>query len=253
MQMKLLALPPSKMLNKAVSKYELGRYFQADSVEGLITTLQYGERMGLFNFDVIISPEYLDWAEMKHKLLNPIDLSMDLGFRKPVPYELYGLSGKIKNSEPLEDAEIQRIIVDAPHEILNQYFRFKLREVDYEELRNYVQQKTNQAEKDRDYGTVRYNGLVAEGAKITYHNQPIYMGFQHRQVLRLLIEQKGVPCSKDEFKRNADIFTRDSYSSGMDAVLRNLIYEVRKKIKVVVGKNCIKNKPLEGWYLELDP
>ncbi len=251
MQMKLLAAPPSKMVNKAVSTYELEKYFQADSAESLIDALEYGERKGLFNFDVTVSKQYLDWLAARHKLLNPTSLGVDLGFRKPAAYELYGISDKIKNGEALSKEEVQRVIRDVPHDMLERYLRFRLHDIDYKELHGYLQPKTSQAEKDEDYGMVQYKGLVANGAKITYYDQPIYMGFQHRQVLRLLIEQQGELCSKGEFFGNVDLFTSDSYSSDMDSLLRNLIYEARKKLKVAVGGNCIKNMPREGWHLKL--
>ena len=72
MKMKILAVPPSKILNKAASIYELERYFGSDSVGSLIVALRQGAQADIFNFDITISAEYIDWAEAHHKASFPI-------------------------------------------------------------------------------------------------------------------------------------------------------------------------------------
>ncbi|MCA9332131.1 hypothetical protein KC968_04305 [Candidatus Saccharibacteria bacterium] len=252
MNMNLRSILPRKIQNKAVSKYELDRYFQTNSIEQLVDILQQGERAGLFSFDVTISAEYLDWREARRKLLYPPELGIDLGFAQPVPYGLYELSSKIKNAKPLNRMELKRVVTNIPHNTLEQYLRFRLYGIDYKKLHNEVNSKIHHTDKDEDYDKLEYNGLMAMGAEITYLNEPIYMSFQHRQVVRLLLSKNGKLCTKDEFTENVDIFTGDDYHD-INATLRKLISAVRLELKTVIKNDCIKAIPEEGWYLALDP
>lgn len=132
------------------------------------------------------------------------------------------------------------------------YGRFKLNGIKpelYELIK--AQQKARGADEDEFYDRVEYNDLVVDGVEVAYKDAPIDgLGFQHRQALRLLINKKGKLCFKDEFTNpEAGIFN----SSPRDHALRNLIYEIRKALRAVVGQNCIISTPGEGWSLKLEP
>ena len=248
--MKLLAAPPTKIQNKALAKYELDRYFQANSVESLLVTLQHGKRLGLFNFDITISADYLDWAKAKHDLLNPTAHGLDLGFTKP--HRLYDLSGKIQNGESLNEEEIRRVITELPHETLERYLRFCLREIDYEDLRDYIIPRPQRTNTEEDYGHLAYNGLEAKGAMITYAGIPIHMGFQHRQVVRAFLKRPDRLLAPDIFIEDPDIFNPNSDYPNVRETLGKLIPAVHKKLKAVIGKECIINEPNEGWRLKIE-
>lgn len=250
MQMKLLAAPPTKIQNKTLSKYELDRYFQADSVESLIVTLQKGELVGLFNFDVYLSADYIDWVKDKHKLLNPPTLGADLGFAKP--YKLYDLSHKIQNGEALNEEEVRRIVAELPHGTAERYLRFRLRNIDYEELRNCLPTKKSGAHNDKYYERIEHNGLAVAGARVTYLGRPIHLGFQHRQVVRVFLQHPNAIVAPDIFTTDPDIFNPNKEYGDTRETLGKLIPAVHQKLQAVIGKKCIFNEPNEGWRLNIE-
>lgn len=251
MDMKIqMELPPIfyRLENKVVPARELARYLDAKSPSELLLALRRLERESYLKFDVMLSGEYYKQGNAHTKLLLREDV-----LTHPDPFgvlqrDTYGLG--VKSDAVLSEKEILEVMGKLPVDATERYLQLRLHSMDKEKLRELI--KPAGADKDEYADRVEYKGLVADGAKITYYEEPIEMGFQQRQVLRLLLENQGEPCSKGDFTKNVDIFTGDSYSS-VDASLRNLIYEVRKKLKAVIGKNCIKNKPSEGWYLELEP
>ena len=250
MQIKLLAAPPTKIQNKTLSKYELDRYFQTDSVESLIVTLKKGEFAGLFNFDVYLSAEYLGWVKDKHKLLNPPTFGTDLGFAKP--YKLYDLSDKIQNGEPLSEADIARVVAELPQEIAERYLRFRLRNIDYEELRSSVTTKNSRAHKDEYSEHVKYKGLAVVGARVTYLGTPVHLSFQHRQVVRVFLQHPDAIVAPDIFISDPDIFNPNKDYDDARETLGKLIPAVHKKLKAVIGEKCIFNEPNEGWRLNIE-
>jgi hypothetical protein len=251
MKMYLLSLPPSKIQNKAVSIYELQKYFDAKTIESLLLILQQGQSDGYFTFDITLSPKYLDWEEDHRKLLSgetenykPIDLFTVRA------YSIRVSDAKIKKKVPLTGHEIRGVVSALPSNMSEKYLLFTLRNLDNKKLREIVKPKINRTDKDEDFDMIEYNGLIVRGARITYLNEPIHMSFQHRQVVRLLLSNNGELCTKDKFTENPDIFTGDDYPN-VYATLRKLIAEVRAELKTVIKKNCIKSVSNEGWYLEL--
>jgi hypothetical protein len=246
MKMNILAVLPSKIQNKAKTRFELQRYFGAKSIESLIIILQRGQSNGYFTFDVTLSPEYYAQQRDKYDVLSGKTDSY-------TPTEFLGMAAyglRKETNKPLTKAEVREFISDSSSDMTEQYLLFTLRNIDYKKLGEIVRPKSKQTDKDEDYDRVEYRGLVAQGASITYLNSPIYMSFQHRQVVRLLLSRNGELCTKDMFTGNVDIFTRDHYPD-IFATLRKLIAEVRAELKMVTKNNCIKPVQKDGWYLDL--
>ena len=254
MKMKILSVPPSKIVNRAVSRYELGRYFDIDSVGSLIVLLRQGSYEDLFSFDVTISADYIDWGEDLRKAKYPLDpelfLGTDLGYTqsKTPRYPLADMSKKIKNGVPLSESEITRVLTELPDDVLERYLRFTLRNFNQGRLRKLVRPVKEVA---NDYGDYRYNGLAIEGAVVTYQKNPVYMSPQQREVLRLFLERPGKLITRDAFRENGDIFGKEDYTD-VDETLGKLIPAVHKKLRQAIGKNCIFNTPREGWTLRIE-
>lgn len=248
--MKILAVPPSKIQNRAVTKYELERYFHASSVESLIAVLRECELIRLFSFDILISTEYIDQEESKHRIVAPAEFGVDLGYANP--YKLYDLSNKIKNGNALNEIEIKRVIVELRQETLGKYLRFRLYNIDYQELRSHVRPKSRVINKDEDYEYITYNGLTARGARITYHGTPVHLAFQHRQVVRTFLKRPDTLLAPDIFMDDPDIFDPDKYYNNARDTLSKLIPAVHKKLREVIGKECVFNEPNEGWRLKIE-
>lgn len=237
-----------RLENKTKSARELARYVGAKSPSELLLTLRRLSREGYLKFEVMLSGEYYEQDSAHTKLLLRADV-----LTHPDPFgalqrDVYGLG--VKSETVLSEKEILEVMGKLPIDVAERYLKLRLRSMDKEKLHGLI--KSTGADKDEYADRVEYNGLVADGAEITYYGEPIEMGFQHRQAVRLLLKKQGGLCSKGDFTKNVDIFTGDSYSD-IDATLRNLLYELRKKLTAVIGKNCIKNTPSEGWYLKIDP
>ena len=256
MKMHIVALPPSKIQNRTQTRYELRRYFGADSIESLLLILQQGQRDGYFTFDITLSPKYLVWEEDYRKVLSGETDS----FRPLEPFKVrkygFGVSDdKIRQKEPLTEREIRNVVSTLPSNMSEQYLLFTLRNLDQKKLREIVRPKKLRNDKNEEYDTLEYNGLKAMGARITYLNQPIYMSYSHKQVVRLLLKKQGGLCYKDEFMdRHASIFKHPAADyKDINATLRKLISEVRQELESVIKKDCIVSDPSEGWYLKIEP
>ncbi|HKU18006.1 MAG TPA: hypothetical protein VJP80_01920 [Candidatus Saccharimonadales bacterium] len=99
--------------------------------------------------------------------------------------------------------------------------------------------------------TLRYNGLVIKGTEVTYLGQPIYLGFQQLQVLRVFMKKPEVLRTKEVFKEDPDVFAGDDYSD-VDETLGKLVPALHAKLRKVIGKKCIYNVPKNGWLLRID-
>lgn len=256
MKMKILAVPPSKILNKAASIYELERYFGSDSVGSLIVALRQGAQADLFSFDITISAEYIDWAEAQRKASFPIDpnllMGADLGYAMMTPYKLYDMSEKIKNGKPLSENEVRRAITELPNDIAERYLRFTIRDLDYKKVREVAKPQARHTNKDDEYDRLEYNGLVAKGARVTYLDEPIHLGFQHRQVVRAFLKRPDTFLTPDIFMEDPDIFSPNKDYADIRETLGKLIPAVHKRLQKAVGRQCIINEPNEGWRLKIE-
>jgi hypothetical protein len=248
MNMKLLAVPPSKIQNKALPRYELGRYFDVGSAESLILALRQGQSSGYFTFDVTLSPEFFVHQKDKYDLMSGKTESFTP--LAPLGMATYGMKSYSKN--PLSNAEVRDIVRDFSNDDIEQYLRFTLRHIDYKKLRKAVRPKMKQVDKDEDYDTLSYNGLVAKGAEISYLRKPIYMSFQQRQVVRAFLKRPEKLLSPDMFIDDPDIFDPKKHYNDVRATLSKLIPEVHKKLQKAVVRQCIFNEPNEGWRLKIE-
>lgn len=241
-----------RLEDKAVSVNELARCFDTKSLDELLQKLQRLSWADYFKLEVSLSPEYFKWQSSHRELIfgNEIVESFDYAYRVMRERDTYGLS--VSTVKPLTDEEISEVARKLPTEIANQYLRFKLQDISVEALLVELSKGHNMHNTDGDefYDRIEYKGLAADGSEITYKGKPVVMGFQHRQVLRMLLERQGKLCTKDELTDNQDIFTKDDYPN-LDTTLRKLIGAVRRVLTGTIGFNCIKNIPSEGWYLEL--
>jgi len=253
MKIELLAVPPSKIQNKALSRYGLEKYFGAGTVELLLLTLRYARQASFLNFDVTIDPEYLVWQEGRLRVaIREGDNSRPhypFSFLLPDTSGLAWLSTKIRDNTPLTEQEIARAIYESPSDVAERYLRFTLRDIDQKELRKIVKQPKRRASV---YGDYEYNGLSIRGVEVAYQGKPIYMSPQQREVLRIFLQEPEVLRTKDVFTENADIFNpRKNYKDAL-ITLGKLIPQVHKVLRDVIGEQCIINTPKEGWTLKIE-
>lgn len=246
--MKLLTVPSKKVVNKYVSSRELEKYFGNDSFEALVVTLRQGWREDFFSFDITLDSEYIAWGEAKHKAQFPVDfLGVDLGYAPRLPrYKFENLSSKIKNGEPLSDDEVQKVIGELPHDIAEKYLRFRLRNINYEELRKVVEPKASY----NDYDKVEYNGLAVQGTLVSYLDQTIPMSRKHREVVRFFVKNPDRLVFKDEFMEEPDIINVAKLPRPYET-LSKLIPAVHKELRPFIGE-CVFNEPEEGWRLTIE-
>lgn len=243
-----------RLNNKIVSASELNRYFGTKSVDELLQELRRLVWNGYLKFEVRLSVEYFNWQKARHDVISADDINYgaNLGYEPLLKRDTYGLT--IDSPKPLENEEIVEVIRKLPASLTHQYMRFRLWDIDLEELLKLIT-KREKLDKDEFYDRVEYNGLVADGAEIRYHGEPIRMSFRHRQVVRLLLNKQGGLCYRDEFTdRHASILKHPAaYYKDVNETLRKIIAEVRKELALVIEKDCIENDPSEGWRLKLEP
>lgn len=249
MDIKLLSIPPKKIVNKYVSSRELERYFGNSSVEALVVLLRQGRSDGLFWFDITLDPEYIEWGEAKHKAQFTVDFSgSSLGYVRPPRYKFEDLSSKIKASEPFSEDVVQKVITELPHDLAEKYLRFRLHDLDYEKLRENIVPKKRKANKY--YERLKYKGLVDDGAVTAYLDQPIYLSRQHRLVLRMFMERPEKLIYREAFIDNREILPGEY--SDVYKTLGKLIPAVRKELETVIHQKCILNTPTDGWILKIE-
>lgn len=249
MKLKLLSVPPSKIQNRVVSKYELERYFGTGSIDNLILALRQGKRDGYFNFEITVSPEYLAWEKDHQKLMLREDVLRPIypNFSLHV-YRLYLPESKIKNKTPLSDEEIRGVIRELPQDMAEKYMRFKLRNIDYNKLREIVKPKERKASKY--YEKLEYNGLVDDGTATTYLGQPVYLSSQHRRVLRMFMGQPNKLIYRETFIDDPEILPKEY--DDVYKTLGKLIPAVHKELRTVIRQRCILSTPTEGWTLKIE-
>lgn len=238
-----------RLNNKVVSVNELNRYFGTKSVDGLLWKLQQLARDDYLKFEVSLDAEYFGWQKDHRNVImsNDINNGTDLGYESLLKRDTNGL--RINSSKPLKSEELVEVIQKLPTNLINQYMRFRLWDIDPDGVMKSIGER-QKADSDEFYDRVEYNGLVVDGVEVTYDDKPISTAFQHRQALRLLIKKRGKLCFKDEFiDTDAGIFNEPP----TDHALRNLIYEVRVALRTVTDRAYIKNTPKEGWSLKIEP
>jgi hypothetical protein len=253
MKMKLLAVPPSKVQNKAKSRYGLEKYFGAETVEQLLFTLRQARRANYLNFDVTVDPAYLLWQEERRKVVLRADGDYQpthlLNSFLPDNSGLRWLSTKIRNNTSLTDQEIARAIHEAPSDVAERYLRFTLRDIDQKGLRKIVKQPKRRAS---GYGDYEYKGLSIRGVEVVYQGKSIYMSSQQREVLRVFLSAPEALRTPDIFTGNTDIFSPSRHYNDVNVTLGKLIPAVRKKLQEAIGEPCIINTPKEGWTLKIE-
>ncbi len=251
MNMKMLIIPPKKLVNRYVSSQELARYFGNNSAEALVISLRQGRQDGLFRFSITLDPEYVDWGEAKHKAQFPVDFhGADLGFVRVPRYKFENLSSKIIEGEALSEDEIQKVISELPHDIMEKFLRFKLSNLDYDALKDITPKNKPRRKKDT-YTRIEREGLMIDETEVSYNGRPISLGFQHRQVLQVLLVHYGKLVAHDLFTNNRDIFPKDVYKKDLNVRIAQIISELNKKLATIVGQNCIENTSSEGWTLKI--
>ena len=253
MKMELMAVPPSKIQNKAISRYGLEKYFGAKSVEQLLLALRQARQANYFNFDVTIDPEYLVWREEHLRIVLRAD-----GINQPTyPFNLWApdssglgwLSTKIRDNTPLTDQDIATAIHEAPSDIAERYLRFTLRDIDQKGLRKIIKQPKRRAS---GYGDHEYNGLSIRGVEVAYQGKPIYMSPQQREVLRVFLAAPEALRTPDVFTSNVDIFNPKRHYNDANVTLGKLIPAVHKILWNAIGEPCIFNTAKEGWTLKIE-
>jgi hypothetical protein len=256
MQMKLFKVPYGQQ-NKDLSKRELDRYFNVISLEDLVFTLYQFATRGYFKYEVTLSSEYLDWEEAHtHAMLDtsPLKPTDPFGALRQPKHHLAILGREVKTDVPLSAAEISEVIRVLPTDMAERYLRFKLINIDQKKLRDVVAAQSeliHSADKDEDYTTLKYHGLVADGAEITYLGDPIQMGFQQRQLLRAFLERPEALLAPDVFTDNPEIFNPKKLYPKINQTLSKLISEVHRILQGAIGEECIFNTPSEGWSLRI--
>jgi hypothetical protein len=253
MKMNLLAVPPSKIQNKAVSRYALEKYFGAKTVEQLLLILRHARRANYLNFGVTIDPEYLVWQEGRLRVAIRAEGNSQphypFSVLLPDTSGLAWLLTKIRNNTPLTDQEIARAIHEAPSDVAERYLRFTLRDIDQKELREFVKQPKRRAS---GYGDYEYKGLSIRGVEVAYQGKSIYMSPQQREVLRVFLAAPEALRTPDIFTGNADIFSPKRHYNDVNVTLGKLIPSVHKLLQEAIGEPCIFNKAKEGWKLKIE-
>ena len=241
---------PYGLQNKIVSKHKVDRYFSAKSLDELIIGLHQYVREGYFKLDVTLSTEYLDWENKHQEILFQTDVLNHYDPFGVMQRGKYGLS-HLTTKTSLSRTEIAEVIEKLPNDMAELYLQFKLSEIDQKRLRDRVAETQSKNKRRTAYDTLKYNGLEASGAEITYLKKPIDMGFQELQVARVFLENPEKLRYKDMFTTNREIFPGDLYPDVIET-LGKLVPAVHKKLRKAVGKKCIFNKRKEGWYLKIE-
>lgn len=237
--------------NKWLTDRQLGRYFATNSPGDLLMELRRLRRKGVFQFEVMLSQGYYDREKSRRDVILRTDVFKPVDVLGRVfERDTYGIS--VESDTPLSENEIIKLFMYLPPDLAERYLRFKLTNINQNLFEQIIARHKTRGGDDDFYDRIEYRSLVADGSMISYNDEPIAMGFQHRQVVRILIEKQGKLCTKDEFTESPDVFTGENYPD-IDITLRKLVADVHRKLRSVVGKNCIKNVPSEGWLLELDP
>lgn len=249
-----LTASPLAIQDKYVPWTIIAQYFDASSIHELLLAMSRHRRAGYYDYAIRLSPKYIDWEDAEYArrfrtdVLEPID---PFGVLKLGRYRLNSLYDKIRSGTPLTENELDDVLDKLPIEMTERYLLFQVTDVDVDRIAEIVAPRP--VEPDAEFVTVAYRGLESSGSVITFRGKKLVMPFQHRQVVRLLIERKGGLCTEDEFlDRYASIFEGDNYADPHRTLVQ-LMSAVRLKLKAAVGYNCIENTRGEGWSLNLTP
>jgi hypothetical protein len=245
---------PYGVENKVLTKTQLNPYFNAASLEALIFDLREYGRNGYFEFEITLSPEYLDWERAHHDIMLNLDALKPpdglLGVFQTNPYALTVPDSKIKNKTPLLRNEVNEVVRRLPNDMAEKYLRFKLMRLDRDKIRKALASQPKNTRTSAGE-TLKYNGLVIKGTEVSYLGQPIYLSFQQLQALRVFMKKPEILRTKDIFKEDPDVFTGEDYHN-IDETLGKLVPAMHAKLKKVIGKKCIYNVPKNGWLLRID-
>jgi len=251
LKLRLLAQIPEKIQGKLVTKRELDKYFGTKSIYQLIEVLQYGKELGYFSVELLIEDLNRSKSDGYTKLIRNVYPVYESSYVGASPNQEYTLPASIKAGVVLNKKEIGVIITRLSEHSLETHLRFKLSAINYDELRKIIKPKKTRKNKDDGYRRAEWDGFVVDGSEASYLGEKILLGFQQRQILRILIKYKGKLVAPDIFTNNRDIFTKNQYKSDINHLLAQHISATHKKVKAVVHKDCIMNEPNEGWKLEI--
>jgi hypothetical protein len=252
-----IVLPPRSIEGKLKSFYELKQYFGVSSADELLLALRALRREGLFDFEVLISKEYLKWEDahltlqLRADVLKPVN---QFGMLQIISkYKMALLYPKIKAKQALTESEINDSLQKLPPDMVGKYFQFKITSIDWVNLGIYATSnmlKTRQKKTFSCLPPTEYKGLKYEDSQIFYLGEVIPMRKQFKNVLRVLIDKEGSTCwPSDFYNTRAEIFPHSNYDDD-DGNLRKYISGAHNKLRAVVkNKEFIKNVSEAGWKL----
>jgi hypothetical protein len=248
--MKILAVPPSKVLNRFVSIQVLKPYFPAESVEELVLLLKELRRNGLISFDIRISHGYFEWQKKRADLKSSGDPLDGLDFGAFVYRDEFGINrilAGVDTKKPLNEFVAIDVITALPSGVADKYIEFRIHLLDMVKLKQLTPLNT----KGKVFEDILYMGLKISNAQVSYNDRIISMPFQEREVLRMLMENPEALVFYDNFESRSDIVGKDVSTSSRTAASK-LVSRVRIKLQKIVRQKCIYNVPGEGWKLKID-
>jgi hypothetical protein len=251
MKMNMIAgLPPTKLINKFVSKQALDTYFKAPSIEKLIMDLRKLRRSGYLDFNVRVSAEYFEWQRDRIDLKIRADV-----LRHPDPFGIayndeYGLSALRDDTDqgkPLSEQEIIKVISTLPSDVAEKYLEIQICNLDRDEMKKLIP-KAKQKKRHED---IEYKGLKISNARVTYLDQQIDMQFREIEALRIFMQKYESLVPANDFISNPDIFSPKKEYPYPHKTCSKLVHDISKKLSASVGQKCIYNQPLDGWRLKI--
>lgn len=252
-----LTQPLIKLESKTSSVYELERYFDVGSLEELIVALRKYSRDQYFEYEIILSPEYIAREDSRRTVLlrsdrlNPVD---PFGVMQRDSNHLDALYPKIREGLALSEMEIIKVIENLPIDLARDYLQFRLKNIDTEKIRKSLLSETP-TDKKEDIEVLRYKGLTLTGANVEYLSTPIEIRAQLREILRVFLKNPNTLLTYDDFTDVlTDIFDPNKPSSNQRENLSKYISRLHTTLRSAdaVGKRCIFNEHKEGWLLRID-
>lgn len=247
----ITGLPPTKLVNTYVSWQMLSPYFKVGSIEDLVIELRKLRSESLLYFDIRINAEYFEWQRKRIDLKQSGDIGSDLGFGA-LHKDEFGL-GRILTgvdvSKPLNEFVAIDVITRLPTEVASKYIEFRLYDLDRSKLKHLV---VNTRKRKQAYGAVTYKGLTISDAQVTYHGEPIHLGFREQEALRTFLERPEILIPSSTFTSNPDIFSPNKTYPNRHKTCSQLISDLRLKLIPVIDQRCIYNQPSEGWRFRID-
>lgn len=151
----------------------------------------------------------------------------------------------------------------SPHLVIGQY---RIRQMDYdlnnggqpfvdieiisEELQRHIELQANNSPpiSDEEPKELKHRGLrIKRDGSIDYNGTNVQLTGQEVSALRVLMERP------EELRLREDISVDLSAKNTKPTNLAKLISSLRRKLKEVIGYNCIENKSGQGWMLTIHP